>query len=156
MRGDIRRVQMPYTSETPLKPRNDGRGYLCVTLEVRSRASLSGKITITRKVHRLVWAAFNGEYPSFHEHIDHIDHDKTNNHINNLRLRDASENSADCKKTSRKGMRVLTKEQKRMVLALAATGKWGTKALADAFGVGQTTVRRMKTQADEILGGSDG
>jgi hypothetical protein len=43
----------------------------------------------TRKMHRDVWAFYNGEIPKGH-HIHHIDGDVTNNDISNLKLMEAS------------------------------------------------------------------
>ena len=43
------------------------------------------------KAHRLAWLLANGNCPP-DKQIDHIDHDKTNNAISNLRLVSASEN----------------------------------------------------------------
>lgn len=44
-------------------------------------------------VHRLVYETFLGPIPEGYQ-IDHIDHDKTNNHIDNLRALPASVNMA--------------------------------------------------------------
>lgn len=51
----------------------DGKGYL--------RVSLNNKRFI---IHRIIWKMLTGTEPP--EMIDHIDGDRTNNHINNLRL----------------------------------------------------------------------
>ncbi len=50
--------------------------------------SISGK---SKLVHRLMWEIFNGEIPNGME-IDHIDTDRLNNNINNLRLVTQKEN----------------------------------------------------------------
>jgi len=42
------------------------------------------------KVHRIIWIAVNG-IPPKDRYVDHIDHDKTNNGISNLRLVNAKE-----------------------------------------------------------------
>jgi hypothetical protein len=47
--------------------------------------------------HRCVWEAFNGKIPVGLE-IDHIDHDKHNNTLSNLRLVTHSENCLNKKK----------------------------------------------------------
>ena len=51
-------------------------------------------------VHRLVWLYHNG--PCEHHLIDHIDGNKTNNKIENLRMATFSENQANYKKRSKK------------------------------------------------------
>jgi hypothetical protein len=49
------------------------------------------------KAHRLAWLYVYGEFPS--EWIDHIDGDRTNNRINNLRLCTPAENQMNRKKS---------------------------------------------------------
>lgn len=127
--------------------RDDGRGYRCCDV-----MDANGKRR-TMKVHRLVYAAFHGDIPKG-QHIDHIDHDKTNNSIGNLRLRDASENSADCAKTPRAGARVLDRNQRRAVATLCMAG-FGTKTIASLCGIGESTVRRVKKSANELLNNQD-
>ena len=63
----------------------NNRGYLQVSL------SKDGKIS-TKKIHRLVWLAFNGEIPQGLQ-VNHIDEDKTNNRLDNLNLMTPKENS---------------------------------------------------------------
>lgn len=82
-----------HNRHTPVKQRSDGRGYLCVDIKVNYQ-------TKTVKVHTLVAETFLGPTPQGY-HIDHLDHDKTNNRLDNLRWRKASDNSADCKRGSR-------------------------------------------------------
>lgn len=60
------------------------RGYLHVSLYK------NGKMK-TYTVHRLVWIAFNGPIPDGYE-LDHIDGDKTNSNLNNLRCVTHKEN----------------------------------------------------------------
>jgi AAA+ ATPase superfamily predicted ATPase len=55
-------------------------GYLRINLNKKSHAT-----------HRLIWVYLNGEIPEGLE-IDHIDGDKTNNRIDNLRLANRYEN----------------------------------------------------------------
>jgi DNA-binding CsgD family transcriptional regulator len=119
-----------------LPPRDDGRGYHCVTV-----TNQHGNRE-TRKVHQLVYEAFHG-CPPFNMHIDHVDHNKKNNAVQNLRLRPIAENSADCRKTSRKGQRVLTAKQRDMLILLCQHG-YTTKEISCLAGVGETTVRRLK------------
>lgn len=55
------------------------------------RGYLAGKIFgIPCKAHHAAWAMHHGEWPS--SEVDHIDRDKTNNSIDNLRVVDRSQN----------------------------------------------------------------
>lgn len=47
---------------------------------------------VSKRLHRLVWETFNGEIPEGMQ-IDHIDGNKENNALNNLRCVDAKTNS---------------------------------------------------------------
>lgn len=123
-----------------LSCRDDGRGYLCCNLIDCNNSKR------TVKIHRIVWLAFRGPVPPG-KHVDHIDHDKMNPALSNLRLRDSRENSADNKKTSRAGCRVLIREQRRAVAVLCAAG-FGTKDIAQLCNIGASTVRRIKRDID--------
>ena len=76
--GDLRLV----------KPRTHPSGYLYVGLYVGQG---EGKRRLWRRAHRLVYEAFAGKIPK-HLEIDHIDGDKHNNDITNLRAVNRSEN----------------------------------------------------------------
>jgi hypothetical protein len=69
-----------YGQERILKLSDDGHGYLQVTLCNNGRKMF--------KVHRLVWDSFGKKnQPSKYKmHIDHIDGNPKNNHIDNLQL----------------------------------------------------------------------
>ena len=73
--GDIRNSRTLKT----IKPRQDKDGYLLVTLCRGTPVQY-----ITCKVHRLVLSAFNPSDDS-HMKVDHIDRNRTNNSISNLR-----------------------------------------------------------------------
>lgn len=61
------------------------KGYFNCTVK-----SSDGKVKAT-SVHRLIWSCFNGEIPPKME-IDHINHDRTDNRLKNLRCVSVSEN----------------------------------------------------------------
>lgn len=71
-----------------LRPRNHPSGYLYYGCFVGYKKD---KRRIWKRGHRLVWETFNGDIPNGFE-IDHIDNDKTNNRLDNLRLVTRSEN----------------------------------------------------------------
>ena len=56
--------------------------------------SVNGK---QHRVHRLIWIMLVGEIPDGHQ-IDHIDGNRANNHISNLRLATRVENGRNAKK----------------------------------------------------------
>lgn len=118
-----------------LRQRDDGRGYLCVDLYRGGKKS-------TLKIHRLVSDAFRGPLPA-RMHVDHIDGDKRNNRLENLRWRPASENSSDCRRGSRAGVGPLSDEQRAAIEVLTAHG-WTSAAIARATRSSVGTVRRMR------------
>ncbi len=71
-------------SEQLLSPNNNGRGYLSVML------AIDGKY-FRRYIHRLVMEAFNGESKLT---VDHINRDKSDNKLENLRYLTQRENTA--------------------------------------------------------------
>ena len=64
-----------------LKPMKKCNGYLVVEIKEKER-----------KIHRLVWEAFNGPIPEGME-VNHINEDKTDNRLENLNLLDHTGNS---------------------------------------------------------------
>lgn len=63
------------------------------------RISIGGK---NYSIHRLVWEAFNGPIPSGY-YIDHIDGNRSNNSISNLRIATQSGNMKNAMKNGHKG-----------------------------------------------------
>lgn len=55
-------------------------------------------------MHRLVWAYFNGDIPEGWM-VTHVDNDKTNNHVQNLKLKPHSEISHAATRNNRTGYR---------------------------------------------------
>lgn len=131
--GIVREHQDDYYRILPR--RDDGRGYLCVDIKVDGRYR-------PIKIHKLVMEAFHGPTPRGF-HIDHINHIKTDNRLENLAFRPAGENSADCKKTSRAGIKVLTDDQKMAIIILHEEIDWTHKRIAMVIGCGESTVRRV-------------
>lgn len=82
--GNVRHVER---RERVLKPCRSHKGYMLVAL------SLNG-VGKTRKVHRLVCAAFHGPAPDGQSHVDHINYDRADNRADNLRWVSRAENNA--------------------------------------------------------------
>lgn len=72
-------------NEIYLKPINNGNGYFYVNLWING-------LQHSRYIHRLVAQAFIPN-PSNHKYVDHIDRNKENNNIENIRWVSASENT---------------------------------------------------------------
>jgi len=73
--------------EKELTPSNHKKGYLKISLRKNGKR-------IYELIHRLVYQTFVGEIPK-EKVIDHIDRDKRNNNLSNLRLVSYSENSTN-------------------------------------------------------------
>ena len=77
-----------------LKPGNNGTGYSIVVL-------CEGGKRKTSKVHKLVAQGWL-QNPDSKLYIDHIDSNRANNHVENLRYATSSENNRHAKKTASK------------------------------------------------------
>jgi len=99
----------------------------------------NSKLQRSYLVHRLVWMAFNGDIPAGLE-IDHIDRDKKNNCLSNLRLVTRSENMMNIKtrkgycfhKPSGKWVAYIYSKGKRIHLGLHNTEEEAAAAYAAA------------------------
>lgn len=135
--GGVAEVTMAAEFIRHIPQRDDGRGYLCCDIKIHGKWK-------TKKVHHLVMETFRGPTPKGY-HIDHKDSDKTHNTPENLRWRKIGENSADCRRGSRKGVKPLTLDQRSAVKLLIAS-HWGTARIARAMGISETTVRRLRKE----------
>lgn len=135
--GGVAQMTRWWKLMTVIGQRSDGRGYLCCDIKIKGKWR-------TKKVHHLVMGAFKGPTPKGY-HIDHLDGDSTNNALDNLRWRKAGENSADCRRGSRRGVKPLTEEQRDAVAVLIHSG-WGTAKIARSVGISETTVRRLRKE----------
>ncbi len=91
-------------------------------------------------IHRVVWEVFNGEIPADKE-IDHIDRDKTNNNLDNLRLVTHSENQLNRNKFHRMKGRKLTGAD--VTFIRDNYPMYTIAALAEKFEVSPTTVHSI-------------
>lgn len=73
-----------YKNDKLLSPSDNGLGYLDIKLLKEGKR-------IHHYVHRLVWKTFVGEIPKGYE-VNHKDHNKANNSLNNLELVTHSKN----------------------------------------------------------------
>lgn len=119
----------PKTGSLTWRARKYSRGYKGVLpgKEV-GWPSVAGymKVCINYKhyfLHRIIWALVYGEFPR--GQIDHIDGDKANNRITNLREADPSQNCANRKlhSNNRHGMKGVTPSYGRWTARVAFRGK---------------------------------
>lgn len=90
------------------KPRDQWRDRGSVTSNGYVVTTVEGKYYL---VHRLIWFIEKGYMPPKGYEIDHIDRDKTNNHISNLRCVNRTQNNLNCgvSKTNTLGVKNVTK-----------------------------------------------
>lgn len=98
------------------------------------RITLKGKVY---SIHRIIWELFNGSIPEG-QVIDHIDGNRSNNALSNLRMVSQSENMNNAQKNGHKGQKVIYQYD--------STGKFIKKYLsiqeaADAMRVTHAAVR---------------
>ena len=84
------------------------------------------------RVHRIIWLHYYGEIPT--QHIDHIDCNKSNNSIENLRQCTRSQNLAnvDWKRPNSTGFRGVTKVGKKYRAKIHCQGKYICLGLHDS------------------------
>lgn len=137
LRRRNRNIDEPRPEPLVLKQATMPQGYMLVDLAGR-----------TRRVHRLVLAAFRGDSPL---EANHIDHDPGNNRLENLEYVTRSENVLHSVKAGRwrqhgehNGMSKLTAESAAEVDRLLSA-RVTQRAIADRFGVSTTTIMRVST-----------
>lgn len=121
--GNIRRKK---NSKLVKQSNSDMRGYKVVSI-------FFNKKRYTKKVARLVWSAFNE--CECDVTIDHIDQDKSNNNINNLRCVTLSEQFKN-RSIYRNGNKYsLTTEDKIEIIKKYVNGEWTTWDISKKYGV---------------------
>ncbi len=130
------------TTQRLLKPNTDNRGYL--------RVSLSGK---TCRIHRLVASSFldNTENkPS----VDHINNDKLDNRLVNLRWATAQENGRNCglTKNNTSGIKGVSLESAKMLWKVIIRNESGKKLHVGYFKNKEDAIEARKLRANEIYG----
>lgn len=86
----VKRSELKFKKGGEVPVSVDAHGYL--------RIGALADIGVNLKLHKVVWELFNGK-PDSDKVIDHIDQDKTNNNISNLRLVSVAENARNKKKS---------------------------------------------------------
>lgn len=109
-----------------LKPFEHSKGYLQFT-EYNSE-KYPDKKRKNWRIHRFVWIYHNGEIPA-HLELDHINNDKTDNRLENLRLVTSAENNRD------RDYVKLNEYKVAIIRGLYKTGRYSYRQLAKMFNV---------------------
>ena len=91
------------------------------------------------RAHQIVWIYANGIYDKENLMIDHIDRNKSNNKLSNLRLVDAKGNMEN--KTHYEGK--LTQEQKDEMYLLYTQGDHSMRELAEDYGMSKSRIQQL-------------
>jgi DNA (cytosine-5)-methyltransferase 1 len=91
------------------------------------------------RAHQIVWIYANGIYDKKNLMIDHIDRNRSNNKLSNLRLVDAKGNMEN--KTPYEGK--LTQEQKDEMYLLYTQGDHSMRELAEDYGMSKSRVHQL-------------
>jgi DNA-directed RNA polymerase specialized sigma subunit len=97
--------------------------------------------------HQIVFIAANGLYDKDKYMIDHIDRNRLNNKLSNLRLVDAKDNRDNATEYSGK----LSEEQRQYLLELYLQGNNTIRDLAEDFGVSKSRVHQILHEEKERL-----
>lgn len=138
--GSIRRL----LNGRELTLQTDEAGYKTVMLYYNKKV-------YNKRVARLVWSAFNGYDCELY--IDHIDQDKTNNHIDNLRCVTPSENSQNRSTFAKNNKYNLTDYIKKDIIQRYRNGEINTYQINKIYGVRSnyfTVVAKRRTW-DKLL-----
>ena len=103
---------------------------------------------IQLRAHQIVWIAANGLYDKQTLMIDHINRDKKDNRLSNLRLVDAKGNRENA--TEYKGK--LSDEQKDMMTWLHKEDKIPMRELAEDFGISKSRVQQIISEHSGLYG----
>ena len=91
------------------------------------------------KAHQIVWIAANGLYDKNNLIIDHINRDRKDNRLDNLRLVTAKENRENSSQCNGK----FTDEQKDLMFLLHTQGHMSFRELAEDFGCSKSRIHQI-------------
>ena len=138
--GNVRRAK----NERPLKVRQDGHEYMLVSLFYQGRK-------YTKRLARLVWQSFN--LCECRDTIDHLDGNRGNDNLGNLRCISMEENFKNRKFVPKTNKYNLTNQIKGLIHNNCIAGLWSSWAVMKKYGIPINYVRTvMKRKTWEKYG----
>ena len=117
----------------------ESNGYFWTSLAIEDHTKISGRI------HRLIYSNLIGEIPKGYE-IDHIDRNRHNNNLSNLRLVTKSENNKNKNiKGEKNGFAKLKDKDVADVLDCILGHKCTKQQLADKYNVSFATIKAIRS-----------
>ena len=117
----------------------ESNGYFWTSLAIEDRTKISGRI------HRLIYSNLVGEIPKGYE-IDHIDRNRHNNNLSNLRLVTKKENNQNKDiKGEKNGFSKLKEKEVREILELVLTHTMTKQEIADKYHVSFATIKAIRS-----------
>ena len=117
----------------------ESNGYFWTSLAIDDHTKISGRI------HRLIYSNLVGEIPKGYE-IDHIDRNRHNNNLSNLRLVTKSENNQNKDiKGEKNGFSKLKEKEVREILELVLTHTMTKQEIADKYHVSFATIKAIRS-----------
>lgn len=120
-----------------VKPADDGSGYLVVGLFYNGKRN-------TKRVARLVWNSFN--QCDCAETIDHINRDKSDNRLKNLRCVTMAENRENKINDNVKNKYNLTDDIRGEIAQKLLTGEWTTWTVLKKYGLPTKYSRNVRSR----------
>ena len=130
----------------PLVGHKDNIGYYVANWQQRDSETKARMGRRFSRVHQIVWRVYHGDVPEGLE-IDHIDGDKANNRVENLRVVTHAENIRYARERLGNwcANRKLKPHQVELTLAAPSYTNW--QFLADRWGVHKVTLLTLRCQA---------
>lgn len=150
--GRIKRWFQKHNDWIIQKPSNvNGYAYF----SFRTNEELVGKKRITKSLHRLVAEEFSEKPSTFHDNVIHIDFNKWNNHIDNLKWVTRSEMFSHSRKSPRTAAAIerrkgeitnskLTETEVMRLKKKLQRGKTPLYKIAKEFGITHTQLNRIR------------
>lgn len=128
----------------------DKDGYLEVCFSIFENGKQK---RIYRRLHRVIWETFNGDILNGLT-VDHIDANKKNNSLNNLRLLTRSENSRIAnlgKEPAIKGKKFPHRNMYKLYIENKFIGIFDKKELNEQFNISRNSIERLPKRSRDFI-----